>query len=236
MPDTSPAPVGHHGITTGNVYDKYNTTNPVARMLMDGFLRTFDQLLQTIPFDSVLEVGCGEGHLTNHLLQRRKLSTIAGLDIGMDVVRQAHENTDAAVCQANAMHLPYEDNSFDLVVCCEVLEHVDDPFGVLRELARVSRRFALLSVPREPLWRVLNMVRGSYLSDFGNTPGHVNHWGVIGFKSTVATSFNVREVRSPLPWTMILAEVKFFEMWEYDLPAQNGANLAHRGNAEGSPE
>ena len=51
----------------------------------------------------------------------------------------------------------------------------------MAEMARVARRHLLVSVPREPLWRGLNVARGAYLSDLGNTPGHVNHWSKRSF-------------------------------------------------------
>lgn len=92
-----------------------------------------------------------------------------------------------------------------MIVCCEVLEHVADPEAALEILARLSRRWLLTSVPREPIWRVLNMARGKYLSDLGNTPGHLHHWSSNGFRTFIASRFDIVEIATPLPWTMILA-------------------------------
>jgi hypothetical protein len=88
-----------------------------------------------------------------------------------------------------------------------VLEHVPDPEATLAEMARVARRRLLVSVPREPLWRGLNMARGAYLRDLGNTPGHVNHWSRRGFESLLSRYGTVEEARSPFPWTMLLVRV-----------------------------
>lgn len=60
------------------------------------------------------------------------------------------------------------------------------------------------SVPREPMWRVLEMARGKYPGALGNTPGHVNHWGRASFLELIARRFDVLQTRSPLPWTMVL--------------------------------
>jgi hypothetical protein len=74
-------------------------------------------------------------------------------------------------------------------------------------MARVAGRHLLVSVPREPLWRALNLARGAYVHDLGNTPGHVNHWSKRGFVRTVARYGEIAEVRSPFPWTMLLVRV-----------------------------
>ena len=92
----------------------------------------------------------------------------------------------------------------ELVVCCEVLEHVDDPVAGLETLAGLARPWLLVSVPREPLWRALNLARLKYVGELGNTPGHLNHWSRRGFLDFLAERVELVEVRSPLPWTMAL--------------------------------
>jgi hypothetical protein len=60
-------------------------------------------------------------------------------------------------------------------------------------------------VPFEPIWRTGNIIRRRYVSDWGNTPGHVNHWTRWGFSRFVRGAFDVQEVSTPLPWTMVRA-------------------------------
>jgi ubiquinone/menaquinone biosynthesis C-methylase UbiE len=103
-----------------------------------------------------------------------------------------------------AEHLPFGDGEFDLAAAIEVLEHVPDPEHTVAEMARVAGRHLLVSVPREPLWRGLNMARGAYLKDLGNTPGHLNHWSKRAFVRLLAQHGEVIEARSPFPWTMVL--------------------------------
>ena len=107
-----------------------------------------------------------------------------------------------------ATSLSFEDDSFDMASAIEVLEHVPDPESTLAEMARVARRHLLVSVPREPLWRGLNMARGAYLRDLGNTPGHVNHWSKRAFTSLLSRHGTVEEARSPFPWTMVLVRLR----------------------------
>ena len=63
-------------------------------------------------------------------------------------------------------------------------------------------------MPFEPIWRVGNMARGRYFKQFGNTPGHVNHWNRWSFARDVGRYFDVVEVVSPMPWTMLKATVR----------------------------
>jgi hypothetical protein len=93
------------------------------------------------------------------------------------------------------------------VLCCEVLEHLGDPEGAVDVLAGLARPWLIASVPREPLWRALNLARLSYIGDLGNTPGHLNHWSRRAFVRFLTRRFEVVQVLSPLPWTMALCRV-----------------------------
>jgi 2-polyprenyl-3-methyl-5-hydroxy-6-metoxy-1,4-benzoquinol methylase len=106
-----------------------------------------------------------------------------------------------------AERMPFADDEFEVATAIEVLEHVPDPEHTVAEMARVANRHLLVSVPREPLWRALNMARGAYLKDLGNTPGHVNHWSKRSFVELLSHHGEVVEARSPFPWTMLLVRV-----------------------------
>jgi hypothetical protein len=106
-----------------------------------------------------------------------------------------------------AENLPFAENEFDLASAIEVLEHVPDPEHTLAEMARCAERHLLVSVPREPLWRMLNMARGAYWPVLGNTPGHLNHWSRRSFVALLSRYGTVAEVRSPFPWTMLLVRL-----------------------------
>jgi SAM-dependent methyltransferase len=106
-----------------------------------------------------------------------------------------------------ATHLSFSDDEFDLACAIEVLEHVPEPEATVAEMARVARRHLLVSVPREPLWRGLNMARGSYWGALGNTPGHINHWSKRSFVSMLSRHGDVEVKRSPFPWTMLLVRL-----------------------------
>jgi ubiquinone/menaquinone biosynthesis C-methylase UbiE len=196
------------GTVTGNTYDKYGSTNPVVRRLMAGFERTLDELWAKASPRSVLDVGCGEGVLTHRWAQRLGDGRVVGIDLE-DPRLQAEWATRRApnlrYQVMKAERLPFADGEFELAAAIEVLEHVPDPEHTVAEMARVARGGHLLvSVPREPLWRALNMARGAYLRDLGNTPGHLNHWSRRSFVELLGRHGTVLAVRSPFPWTMLL--------------------------------
>lgn len=194
------------GNVVGNVEDKYHARNPIARALMRGFLRAVTELYLEAGPRRVLEVGCGEGRLADHLIRRRRPERFEACDVEL---RPAPEiDPEIALREASIYALPYADASFDLVVCCEVLEHLHDPAAGLAELARVSSRHVLLSTPWEPVWRLLNLARGRYVRDLGNTPGHVQHFGRRALIDLARTRLEVRAVRRPLPWTVISGVVR----------------------------
>lgn len=188
----------------GNVYPKYATRNPIARHLVEGFLAAFTDLAEITRAAGVLEVGCGEGHLCEALARPGRL--VRGVDISPEVIAEAGQRAGAGVQLgvASVYDLSPPRDAADLVVCCEVLEHLAEPDRALAILAGLARPWLLVSVPQEPLWRVLNMLRGKYLGALGNTPGHVQHWSRRGFLDMLARHVDIVAVRTPLPWTMAL--------------------------------
>jgi 2-polyprenyl-3-methyl-5-hydroxy-6-metoxy-1,4-benzoquinol methylase len=207
QPQAATSSLDDYGNVGGNTYDKYGTTNPIARRMMDGFFGAFDALVTRAAPSSAFEVGCGEGHLSVRLL-RRGIAT-SGFDLESEVVEEANANAASAgfgrPFTARSLYtLGPGELKADVLVCCEVLEHLPDPERALDILAAQHARHLILSVPREPLWRVLNMARGKYLTDLGNTPGHIQHWSAGAFERLVGSRLEVVEVRQPLPWTMLL--------------------------------
>ncbi len=197
-------------VPTGNFTDKYNTRNPVMRRLMAAFLQDLDELFGIAQPTSLLDVGCGEGVLTSRWADRIVGGRIVGIDLEDPKLRAEWErrrrpNLEYRVADATA--LPFEDGEFDIATSIEVLEHVPEPEATLAEMVRVARRYLLVSVPREPIWRLLNLARGAYVKDLGNTPGHLNHWSKGGFVSLLSHYGTVQQVRTPLPWTMALVRV-----------------------------
>lgn len=198
------------GVATGNTFDKYGSGNPVVRRLMENFEHTLDELWRQASPRSILDVGCGEGVLTCKWAERLGDGRIVGIDLDderlkAEWAKRQHPNLEYRVQEATA--LDFADNEFEMASAIEVLEHVPEPANTIAEMARVAEKYLLVSVPHEPLWRMLNMARGAYLKNLGNTPGHVNHWTKRGFVKELSKVGRVTETRAPFPWTMLLVEL-----------------------------
>ena len=186
---------------------KYLDGSLISRYANGLFFKAITTMLEDLHYSSALDVGCGEGIPLSLTRQSSPASALAGFDLDkrrVEICAQVVESAHLFV--ANAQSIPVEDKSFDIVLCLETLEHVGEPKLALEEIARVTKRYALFSVPNEPWWRLGNMARFKYLKDFGNTPGHINHWTANRFKKMIESKFTVLKSVQPFLWTFVLAE------------------------------
>jgi 2-polyprenyl-3-methyl-5-hydroxy-6-metoxy-1,4-benzoquinol methylase len=201
-----------NGIVIGNTFDKYSSRNPIVKWMMRAFHKALNDLVARAAPNSIHELGCGEGYWVCKWSREGRI--VRGSDFSPVVIDLARANAEAQGLAADLFkvgsiyNLKPEKDSADLLVCCEVFEHLENPHLGLQALVRTVRNFVILSVPREPIWRFLNVARGRYLRDFGNTPGHIQHWSKSAFIRMVKHYFYVIEIRSPLPWTMLLCRPK----------------------------
>ncbi|MCG8415340.1 MAG: class I SAM-dependent methyltransferase [Pseudomonadales bacterium] len=187
---------------------KYKNQNPIARWLTNGFFDQIASLIKAFPNDyRILEVGCGPGESTRRILTMLDGQHLEASEFEQRLV-DLHQKFGFPVPlrQESVYELQREENEFDCVMLLEVLEHLEDYELALSEIFRVAKKHVIVSVPNEPLWRILNFMRGKYWSDFGNTPGHINHWSASGLKTLVAQHGKIVQVLKPLPWTIILAK------------------------------
>lgn len=200
-----------NGIVAGNNYDKYSSRNPIARWLMSGFYNALSDLVERAAPKTIHEIGCGEGYWS--INWRLQGIDARGSDFSEMVIALAQDNArtqglpTSMFSQRSIYDIQAHEDSADLIVCCEVLEHLEDPLAGLAALKRVTTSHIILSVPREPIWCAMNMARGKYWSNLGNTPGHIQHWSSDDFIKMVRNYFDVLEVRKPLPWTMLLCKI-----------------------------
>jgi ubiquinone/menaquinone biosynthesis C-methylase UbiE len=189
----------------------------IGSKLLDGYFKAVKELLnESGKLTSknklkVIELGCGEGYSTQRLHKMLpKNSELMASEYVDNLVPVAQKlNPKVKVIQESVYELKHKDNTFDVIFLLEVLEHLDYPDTALEEIKRVLKDDGalVLGVPREPLWRGLNMARGKYLKDFGNTVGHLNHWSARSLVKHVEKHLGPVVVRkNPIPWTLVLAK------------------------------
>lgn len=190
-------------------YKKHTHPNPIQRLLLGNFFRNLVNLTASKKVDSILDVGCGEGFTLNRLKGKGIGNKLEGVEYSKAAIELGHKMyPNIKIKQGNIYQLPYKDNSFDLVLCTEVLEHLDKPEEGLKELVRVSKKYLVISVPNEPFFMFAQMVRGKNWSRFGNDIEHINHWTFVSFPKFVKQNSKVKILSSrfPFAWTMLLLE------------------------------
>lgn len=196
-------------------FGKYEKSGILSRALIDGYFKQVELLTDKVyrehKVGRVLEIGCGPGYSTQRIAKLLpKLVQLEASEYVEHLVKAAKKrNPKIKIRQEDVYRLKAKDNSYDLIYLLEVLEHLDHPKEALAQIERVLKPggFLIAGVPREPLWRVLNIARGAYLSRLGNTPGHLNHWSHSSLRSFLEKNFGtVYDIKKPLPWLIALSK------------------------------
>ena len=188
-------------------YQKYKNPNPVQHWLIVRFYTAILELLVKINYGSLLDAGCGEGLSIQKIMSENHDFHIYGMDLSLPAIKLAKNlHNQLIFIQGNVLNLPFKDKSFELVICLEVLEHLERPEQGLSELLRVSGGFILLSVPNEPYFRIANLLRGKNLSRWGNDSGHIQHWSANGFITYISHQTRVIAWRGSFPWIIVLCQ------------------------------
>ncbi|WP_322806518.1 class I SAM-dependent methyltransferase [Thermanaerothrix sp.] len=193
---------------TGHYFNKHISKNPLVRILVRGYKKALSSLVVSIEFNSLLEIGSGEGYIISYINQVTNPKVIVASDLDWKLLNENKakvEVTHKLVCRGEA--LPFDKKSFDLIVLCEVLEHIINPSLVMEEVRRVGKKWFLASVPHEPWWRILNMMRFKYLGSLGNTPGHVQHWTLQGFVDFTSKYVLIERVSTAFPWIFVVGRL-----------------------------
>jgi len=186
---------------------KYRSENPLQRALIRRFVAALhDLFIEAGPVSSVLEVGVGEGFISGYLSEQLPSVRFTGIELdAADVARARRHFPRLDVHQGSAYDLSSLPGGYDLVLCAEVLEHLDAPDRALDQMVGLAPRRLLLSVPHEPLFMLSNLARLKNVARLGNDPEHVNHWGPRSFRRLLARRLDVLRVTTSYPWLLALA-------------------------------
>ena len=137
--------------------------------------------------NSFLDAGCAEGHYLSKFQEKFKENV--GLEFDEHRSLRASQNLSkkALVVRGSVENLPFKDNSFDLVLCSEVLEHIPDWKKALSELQRVSRKYIVLTIPLEKafFWRFFSIIAPPI------TRGHLHRLGSLDIKHNLNGKFKL---------------------------------------------
>jgi len=186
---------------------KYKSQNPLQRLLIKRFMAKLSDIFDaTQPSESVLEIGCGEGFVAGQLSARQSGGLYVGVDLNeMDLQNLRAKFPAVEAHQGSIYDLSFLGRDFDVVVCAEVMEHLDDPGAALEQIIGRRPRWVILSVPHEPWFCLSNFARGKNITRFGNDPEHVNLWGRRGFRNVLGSRLVVERHETSYPWQLVLA-------------------------------
>lgn len=192
----------------GNL-QKYQNTNRLQQYLLQRFLNKVGQMVADIPAQSVLDIGCAEGFVLNSLQEKYSHLQLTGIDVDQDAIARGRELFPRLHLQTgNGLQLDVPDNSYDLVLTLEIMEHLKQPELLLAEIRRVSKKHCLISVPHEPWFRLANLARGKNISRWGNDIEHINHWNPRSLPKLLRSNgFTIVEQQLPFPWMLYRCEV-----------------------------
>ncbi len=187
---------------------KYQERSKLKRRLIRQFVERLHSLfLRANPVSSVLEVGMGEGFLSGYLSERLPNTHFEGIDLDtQSLERAAVLFPRIKIHNGSVYDLHTLGKSFDLVMCCEVLEHLAEPDRALREIAGIGPKHVIFTVPHEPFFMLSNFLRGKNIKRFGNDIDHHNHWGKKSFRALLEKRFEVVELTTSYPFILVLAK------------------------------
>lgn len=193
----------------GNYFVKLKSSNPLVKKLMSNFFKKLfalmDEHIKQVP-TTILDAGCGEGDFAGNIHDKYPDAHMEAFDISENVINLAKSEHGEGISffVSSIDSIPCADAKYSLVTCSEVIEHLEDPVKALKELRRVSSEYVVITVPNEPLWRILNVCRFKYLKDFGNTPGHINHYSKRKLLRLIDSveGYEVVGYKKAIPWQL----------------------------------
>ena len=190
-------------------HQKYNSKNPFIILGVRRFLGTLGILIENTGILNILDLGCGNGKVISYLKRSNDKISLKGIDYDYESLLWAKDsNPGEKFIQADIYNTPLKDKSFDLVICLEVLEHLNSVDKALAELSRVARKYCLISVPYEPYFSICRFLGGKDILRFGRHPEHINYFRIGEVRKKLVVYFELRKTVISFPWLFFLGEVR----------------------------
>jgi SAM-dependent methyltransferase len=192
---------------------KYDNKNKIHQFILRRFLEALHREIIALSPSSILDFGCGEGFFLKAVSERGMPNgcRVTGIDIREDALAIAKELCpEYNFANIDLFDLVPEKENHDLVMAIEVLEHLADPGRYLGHLGKISSRKLILTVPHEPWFRLMNLLRGRNISHLGNHPEHLNHWSVRSFGAWAGEFLVIDRLYGIFPWVILVGSKKDF--------------------------
>ena len=195
--------------TTDRHLKKYTNRNPIHRLTLSRFFDAVADEIRDVNPGQVLEFGCGEGLFLQELKNRGILfERLTGVDLRDEALRYARSlHPEYEFIQVDLLTWDCPKKGFDLVIASQVLEHLINPGDFLEKLVTLSRKHLIVTVPWEPWFRTMNLLRGRDIRRLGNHPEHINLWGLAQFKQFVSKYIEIEYAYTVFPFIVLKARV-----------------------------
>jgi 2-polyprenyl-3-methyl-5-hydroxy-6-metoxy-1,4-benzoquinol methylase len=146
------------------VYGDIQKHGPVHKHMR----KLFFKLLSQLKYETVVDVGCGNGDNLIILSHNKKLKRLVGIDISEEAIKDAFKKIHAEYKIVD-IQKEFIDEKFDMVFCSFLLEHVEDDDSTLTNLANMCRKYLLIST-----------IQGNYeaYKEWEEKMGHVRNYRV----------------------------------------------------------
>ena len=184
---------------------KYQTNNPVARWIIRRFLDQLCARIAALEPTAILDLGCGEGIVARELTRILPDTHYTGIDVSEEALRTARDlNPGITFQQQSVLEVEPAAHRADLVLCVEVLEHLERPDLAAARIAACTGDRAIVSVPWEPYFRLGNLLRGNYVSTWGNHPEHIQAFEPRSLRALLGPHFASVDVETCFPWLIAI--------------------------------
>lgn len=156
---------------------------------------------------TILEVGCGEGNLLAFLRKHNIGKDLTGIDYSKEIIAAGKiKYPFLNLIQQTLFKLPFKDNTFDLVIYNEGFEYLEHPDKALKEIARVSKKYCLISYRTQKKISLTNFFLNKKTKNMLNEV-KPQRWSAKQFKNFISRELTIQKIKKLSPW-IITAGVK----------------------------
>lgn len=157
---------------------------------------------------TLIDVGCGEGFISNYIYMNTNIKKITAVDINKESIEYAKkQNNNINYINKDIRKLKYSQNEFDIVICLEVLEHLKYHKEVLKKINSIFKKRLIITIPYEPYFSLGNFLFFKNVKTFGKPQEHVNFWNKKSIrKYLIENNINNFKIETSFPWIIIIIE------------------------------